>query len=186
VSVGNNDQIEKRLWDAADELRANSKLKSSEYSIPVLGLIFLRYADQKFTAAQKELEGKGTGRDRSRSPTIRPKVSFSLPTPPASMQRIGTSMRNIQKSVVGGEIKLAEREMPTNAKETKGVGKALINALGFFSFLFGLLILLGIVFTAIGSIFIFISKSKLFQFKRMKMDEDNSRSDQRDRQGSKM
>jgi len=60
--VGNNNQIEKRLWDAADEMRANSKLKSSEYSIPVLGLIFLRYADQKFVAAQKELEGKGTGR----------------------------------------------------------------------------------------------------------------------------
>lgn len=62
MAVGNNNQIEKRLWDAADELRANSKLKSSEYSIPVLGLIFLRYADQKFIAAQKELEGKATGR----------------------------------------------------------------------------------------------------------------------------
>ena len=62
MAAGNNNQIEKRLWDAADELRANSKLKSSEYSIPVLGLIFLRYADQKFAAAQKELEGKGTGR----------------------------------------------------------------------------------------------------------------------------
>lgn len=35
MAVGNNNQIEKRLWDAADELRANSKLKSSEYSIPV-------------------------------------------------------------------------------------------------------------------------------------------------------
>jgi len=62
MAIGNSNQIEKRLWDAADELRANSKLKSSEYSIPVLGLIFLRYADQKFAVAQKELEGKGTGR----------------------------------------------------------------------------------------------------------------------------
>jgi type I restriction enzyme M protein len=62
MAVGNNNQIEKRLWDAADELRANSKLKSSEYSIPVLGLIFLKYADQKFALAQKELEGKGTSR----------------------------------------------------------------------------------------------------------------------------
>ena len=62
MAIGNNNQIEKRLWDAADEMRANSKLKSSEYSIPVLGLIFLRYADQKFATAQKELEGKGTGR----------------------------------------------------------------------------------------------------------------------------
>ncbi len=40
--------IEKRLWAAADDLRANSKLKSSEYSMPVLGLIFLRYADYRF------------------------------------------------------------------------------------------------------------------------------------------
>jgi len=47
--------IEKRLWNAADELRANSKLKSNEYSIPVLGLIFLRFADHKFTAAEAEL-----------------------------------------------------------------------------------------------------------------------------------
>jgi type I restriction enzyme M protein len=54
--------IEKRLWDAADELRANSKLKSSEYSVPVLGLIFLRYADHKFALAERELAGKSTGR----------------------------------------------------------------------------------------------------------------------------
>ena len=59
---GNHNEIEKRLWDAADELRANSKLKSSEYSVPVLGLIFLRYADHKFTHAEKELAGTTTGR----------------------------------------------------------------------------------------------------------------------------
>jgi type I restriction enzyme M protein len=40
--------LEDRLWEAADQLRANSHLKSSEYSIPVLGLIFLRFADVKF------------------------------------------------------------------------------------------------------------------------------------------
>jgi type I restriction enzyme M protein len=60
----NNDEIEKRLWDAADELRANSKLKAFEYSVPVLGLIFLRYADHKFSLAEKELVGKGTGRKK--------------------------------------------------------------------------------------------------------------------------
>lgn len=60
--AGNHNEIEKRLWDAADELRANSKLKSSEYSVPVLGLIFLRYADHKFTHAEKELAGTATGR----------------------------------------------------------------------------------------------------------------------------
>jgi type I restriction enzyme M protein len=59
---GNHNELEKRLWDAADELRANSQLKSSEFSIPVLGLIFLRYADQKFSNAEKRLAGKATGR----------------------------------------------------------------------------------------------------------------------------
>ncbi len=58
----NHTEIEKRLWEAADELRANSKLKSSEYSVPVLGLILLRYADHRFSEAEKELEGKATGR----------------------------------------------------------------------------------------------------------------------------
>ena len=58
----NNNEIEKRLWEAADEMRANSKLKASEYSVPVLGMIFLRYADHKFGHAEKELAGKETGR----------------------------------------------------------------------------------------------------------------------------
>ena len=41
----NGNNIEARLWEAADELRSNSKLKSSEYSVPVLGLALLRYVD---------------------------------------------------------------------------------------------------------------------------------------------
>jgi len=57
-----SNHLESRLWAAADELRANSKLKSSEYSMPVLGLIFLRYADHKFQVAAKTLEGSGGGR----------------------------------------------------------------------------------------------------------------------------
>ena len=40
--------LEKRLWDAADQLRANSALTAQEYSSPVLGLIFLKYADYRF------------------------------------------------------------------------------------------------------------------------------------------
>jgi type I restriction enzyme M protein len=58
----NTTELEKRLWGAADELRANSKLKSSEYSVPVLGLIFLRYADHKFAKAEEVLKSQGTGR----------------------------------------------------------------------------------------------------------------------------
>jgi type I restriction enzyme M protein len=57
-----NNDIEKKLWEAADELRANSKFKSTEYATPVLGLIFLRFADYKFSQAEKQLQGKSTGR----------------------------------------------------------------------------------------------------------------------------
>ena len=59
--------IENRLWSMADELRANSQLKASEYSTPVLGLIFLRYADHKFTQAEQEIsETVSTSRRRVR------------------------------------------------------------------------------------------------------------------------
>jgi type I restriction enzyme M protein len=60
----NNAEVERRLWDAADELRANSRLRSSEYSTPVLGLIFLRYADEKFAAAEKELKAQASRSQR--------------------------------------------------------------------------------------------------------------------------
>jgi len=52
----NNNDLEKRLWDAADELRANSRLRAAEYSVPVLGLIFLRYADHRFAAADEAIQ----------------------------------------------------------------------------------------------------------------------------------
>ena len=38
----NHTDLEERLWSAADEFRANSKLKSTDYSVPVLSLLFPR------------------------------------------------------------------------------------------------------------------------------------------------
>ena len=38
------EKLESDLWEAADNLRANSKLTSSDYFMPVLGVIFLRHA----------------------------------------------------------------------------------------------------------------------------------------------
>jgi type I restriction enzyme M protein len=46
----NVQQLDTELWEAADQLRANSKLTAAEYSMPVLGLIFLRHADNRFKA----------------------------------------------------------------------------------------------------------------------------------------
>lgn len=54
--------IADRLWETADELRANSHLKAAEYSIPVLGLIFLKFADSRFSRVEAELAGAGSGR----------------------------------------------------------------------------------------------------------------------------
>jgi len=49
-------QLEAELWRAADQLRANSKLTASEYSMPVLGLIFLRHAYNRFQKVKIEVE----------------------------------------------------------------------------------------------------------------------------------
>ena len=47
--------LENKLWSTADQLRANSELTSAEYKTPVLGLVFLRFADERFSAAQNGL-----------------------------------------------------------------------------------------------------------------------------------
>ncbi len=51
----NIEQLESRLWEAADQLRANSKLTSTEYYMPVLGLIFLRHAFNRFLVVEQEV-----------------------------------------------------------------------------------------------------------------------------------
>ena len=48
--------IEKRLWSAADTLRANSNYASNEYFLPVMGLVFLRHAYSRFLAVKDEIE----------------------------------------------------------------------------------------------------------------------------------
>ncbi|MGI8727437.1 MAG: N-6 DNA methylase [Solirubrobacterales bacterium] len=68
-------ELEARLWDAADELRANSGPKASEYSSPVLGLIFLRFADARF--AYYEDRHSSVGR-----------FGFVMANPPFNVDRI--------------------------------------------------------------------------------------------------
>ena len=64
-----NETLEKRLWDAADQFRANSGLKAGEYSGPVLGLIFLRFAEARFAKRRAELEKAGASPRRVRRQT---------------------------------------------------------------------------------------------------------------------
>lgn len=65
--------IETNLWSAADQLRANSNLSAQEYSVPVLGLIFLRYADYKFSKAEAALAAQNetlSSRRRAADPRL--------------------------------------------------------------------------------------------------------------------
>jgi type I restriction enzyme M protein len=54
--VDNVEKLEADLWSAADNLRANSKLTSSDYFMPVLGVIFLRHAANRFEVATRQIE----------------------------------------------------------------------------------------------------------------------------------
>ena len=58
------EELEKRLWSAADSLRANTGLTAQEYSRPILGLIFLKYAEYRFTLAKNKIEEQASSRRR--------------------------------------------------------------------------------------------------------------------------
>lgn len=61
-------KLESRLWEAADQLRANSKLTASQYSMPVLGLIFLRHAYNRFLTVKAKVEKKLPSRGGKKRP----------------------------------------------------------------------------------------------------------------------
>ena len=56
MSLENIAEMESTLWEAADQLRANSEVTSSEYCMPVLGVIFLRNATNRYDAAKRTME----------------------------------------------------------------------------------------------------------------------------------
>ncbi len=77
-------QLENDLWAAADNLRANTDLKSSEYATPVLGLIFLKFADNKYSRAEMAITREynklqGTRREKPISEIAIQKCGFYLP-----------------------------------------------------------------------------------------------------------
>jgi type I restriction enzyme M protein len=55
--------VRQTLWKSADQMRANSKLGPAEYRGPVLGLIFLAYAEHRFENAREEVEANATARN---------------------------------------------------------------------------------------------------------------------------
>lgn len=77
-------ELEKTLWSAADNLRANTDLKSTEYATPVLGLIFLKFADNNYARKEQEINEEfaafsGTRRAKSIDKIAIEKCGFYLP-----------------------------------------------------------------------------------------------------------
>lgn len=72
-------QVRNTLWKAADELRANSSMAPNEYRGPVLGLIFLAYAEHRFEAARPALEAKATARRKVTAEDYRAKSVLFIP-----------------------------------------------------------------------------------------------------------
>jgi type I restriction enzyme M protein len=57
------EKFEADLWKIADDLRANSGLASNEYFMPIMGLIFLRHATNRFYEAKAAIDAdKAAGR----------------------------------------------------------------------------------------------------------------------------
>lgn len=114
---GNLRGLETRLWAAADELRANSKLKSAEYSPPVLGLVFLKYADHRFAVAQKEIEGKTTGRRKIGKTDYQARGVMYLP----EQARFSTLINLPESGNVGKALDDAMKAIETENEELRDV-----------------------------------------------------------------
>lgn len=72
-------KVRATLWAAADELRANSKLTPGQYRDPVLGLVFLAYAENRFEAVRHEVEAKATARNPATVADYKAKSVLFLP-----------------------------------------------------------------------------------------------------------
>ena len=105
--------IEKKLWDAADSLRSNSKLKSSEYATPVLGLVFLRFADYRFSQSEPliDREFKNSRRQPSAIDYHRLGVMYVPPKARYSYLLNLTEEEDIQQAVIQA-MKDIEAENP--------------------------------------------------------------------------
>lgn len=70
-------QLEEKLWAAADKLRSESGLKSTQYSTPVLGLIFLRFASNKYEKFTDVIEAEFATSQNTRNPKTREEIALS-------------------------------------------------------------------------------------------------------------
>ena len=115
-------KLEADLWRAADSLRANSDLKASEYSTPVLGLIFLKFADNKYrqfeTAILAEYQKlKGGRREKKLSDIAIEQCGFYLP----DHARYGHLLNLPEKEDIANALKKAMQAIEEYKPELAGV-----------------------------------------------------------------
>lgn len=100
--------VEKRLWAAADQLWANTGLKPSQFSTPVLGLIFLRYAEKRYAEAEAKIGPVGSGNRRKISKAdydaegvifLRPEARFSHLQSLTEGDDIGRAVNEAMKAI---------------------------------------------------------------------------------------
>jgi len=115
--VENIVDIEKRLWEVADQLRANSGLKASEYSVPVLGLVFLRYANFKFAETAKLLTASGSSRRTPGKTDYQARGVLFIP----ETCRFERLLELPEGSNIGREINDAMKAVEEENDELKGV-----------------------------------------------------------------
>lgn len=130
------ESIERRLWNAADTLRANSNYASNEYFLPVMGLIFLRHAYSRFLAVKDDIEenlptrgGKKralTKEDFSQKNAIflQPEAQFdylvSLPDSVDRIKAVSKAMESIENDYRGLEGVLPKSEYQELDNEVMG------------------------------------------------------------------
>lgn len=115
------DTLEKRLWDAADQLRANSGLTSAQYSQPVLGLIFLRFAEVRFLgerALLEKLASRGRRGSRIDDPTAYQAKGILYLTPNARFDHL---LRLPEGADVGKAVNEAMRDIEKYNPQLAGV-----------------------------------------------------------------
>jgi type I restriction enzyme M protein len=117
-------EIERRLWRSADQLHANSGLRPSEYSRPVLGLLFLRYAEARFAKAEAALKPRpgsrlipGPDAFKARGVLyLTPEARFSYLRDLAEGANLGRELNNAMTQIETSNPELADT-LPKNYQE---------------------------------------------------------------------
>lgn len=110
--MNNRKQLQGQLWAAAEQMRANSGLNLNQISAPILGLIFLKFADVKFKKAKEKLEQERASSKSTRQRPISPddykargvlfvpeKATFSYLISLSENENIGNAINDAMKGI---------------------------------------------------------------------------------------